>query len=230
MALPEARAGLPGHIGIIMDGNGRWALSRGLKRTQGHREGLKAAKRIVKSCMERGVPYLSLYVFSTENWKRATEEVDFLMSLIKRHLAAELDFYRENGVRVWHSGDIEGLPKAIRTSIQKTMEDTAGFSRLTVNLCINYGGRDEILRAFGRMATAGASGDIAPFLDNPGLPDVDLMIRTAGEYRISNFLMWQSAYAELYFTDKLWPDFDDGDLALAIESFGKRERRFGGTR
>jgi undecaprenyl diphosphate synthase len=218
-----------------MDGNGRWATKRGLPRTEGHRQGLEAAKRIVAACSDRGVSYLSLYTFSTENWKRTTEEVGFLMGLIKTHLAAELDFYRRNRIKLIHSGNRSGLPADILREIDKTVSDTSAFPGMVVNLAINYGGRDELLRAIGRLGSAkeAARGsltekDIASVLDHPEMPDPDLIIRTGGERRLSNFLLWQSAYSELYFTDRLWPDFDEEALDKALADFRSRDRRFGG--
>ena len=223
----------PIHVGIIMDGNGRWAKSRGLPRTEGHREGLSVAKKIIKAAESFGVRYLSLYTFSTENWKRTKEEVSFLMGLISKHLCSEFDFYRENHVRIVHSGDITGLPKDVQSEIISAVKDTAMFDGITVNLAINYGGRDEILRAIRRIQEA-PIGEITEerfkrFLDIPELPDPDLIIRTGGDIRISNFLLWESAYAELYFSGKLWPDWTSEDLESAIESFSGRERRYGGV-
>lgn len=224
---------VPVHIGIFMDGNGRWAKSRGLARTEGHREGLKTAKKIVKAAESLGIRYLTLYTFSTENWKRAEEEVSFLMGLIKSHLSAEFDFYRENNIRVVHSGDIDGLPKDVAEEVRKVARDTAAYSTLTVNLAINYGGRDEIVRAARRIQAQGSEfseRNMAAALDHPEIPDPDLLIRTSGEMRLSNFLLWESAYSELYFTPCLWPDFEASDLEKAIEEYRKRDRRFGGAK
>ncbi|PKL06533.1 MAG: di-trans,poly-cis-decaprenylcistransferase [Spirochaetae bacterium HGW-Spirochaetae-9] len=230
---------LPQHVAIIMDGNGRWAAKRGLPRTEGHRQGLTAAKRIVAEASALGIRYLSLYTFSTENWKRAQDEVGFLMALIQNHLAAELDFYRRNKIKVMHSGRREGLSLAILNEIDSVVHDTAGFSGMVVNLAINYGGRDEIVRAVERIAlSSGFSGKAEEFsarsislqLDHPEIPDPDLIIRTGGEYRLSNFLLWQSAYSEFYFSDRLWPDFCEDDLKNALADYGSRERRFGGTK
>jgi undecaprenyl diphosphate synthase len=226
---------VPIHVGIIMDGNGRWATARGLPRQAGHREGLETAKRIVKAAEDIGIRYLSLYTFSTENWKRTADEVGFLMGLICRHLAAELDFYRENRIRVIHSGDKDGLPQDVLAEIRKVEKDTATFDRITVNLAINYGGRDEILRAIRRAAIRGDTASIdekrlAAAMDNPLLPDPDLIIRTGGEMRLSNFLLWESAYSELWFSQKLWPDFDAIEFNVAIDEYMRRNRRFGGTR
>lgn len=222
---------LPVHIGIIMDGNGRWAAERGLARAEGHQEGRKAAKRIVLAAEKAGIRFLSLYVFSTENWKRTKEEVGFLMGLLKKYLLAEYDFYRENRIRVLHSGDPEGLDKGIVADIRQVEKDTAHFEGITVNIAVNYGGRDEIVRAARRLVLSGVditAESLRASLDRPDIPDPDLIIRTAGDMRMSNFLVWQSAYSELWFTDKYWPDFDSGDLDVAIASFGSRNRRFGG--
>lgn len=228
---------VPRHVAIIMDGNGRWATERGLARTEGHREGLATAKRIVAAASELGVAYLSLYTFSTENWKRAKDEVGFLMTLIRKHLSSELDFYRKNKLRVVHSGRREGLPTEILAEIDSVTRDTAAFPGMLVNLAINYGGRDEIIRAFKKLTetetvtspTSISEEALRSLMDQPEIPDPDLIIRTGGEYRISNFLLWQSAYAELYFSDRFWPDFSREDLEAAFSSFSGRVRRYGGT-
>jgi undecaprenyl diphosphate synthase len=228
-----------------MDGNGRWAKGRGMLRTQGHLEGLKAAKGVVKAAGDAGISYLTLYTFSTENWKRAEEEVGFIMGLVKQYLRGELDFYRENRIRIRHAGDREGLPPDIRREIEAACEDTRDFTGMQLILALNYGGRDEIVRAVNRAwklkssahppGAAGESwrlgeGEIRQYLDNPDVPDPDLIVRTAGEFRTSNFLLWEGAYAEYYISDKFWPDWTEKDLALALQSYGKRERRFGGVR
>ena len=235
-----SRETLPRHIAVIMDGNGRWAKLRNLPRPNGHSEGLNAAKRIVKAASDFGIGYLSLYTFSTENWKRATEEVSFLMFLVRQHLRKEYDFYRENRIRVVHSGDLAGLPQDVRQEILFATESTADFSGLTVNLALNYGGRDEIIRAVNRWRdkllpderqNAVLQEDVlAGFLDQHDFPDPDLIIRTGGECRLSNFLLWQSAYSELYFSDKLWPDWAAEDLTAALLDFQSRDRRFGGVK
>ncbi len=226
---------LPGHIGIIMDGNGRWAKNRGQNRSAGHREGLNAAKAVVKAASDMGIKYLSLYVFSTENWKRTEDEVSFLMVLIKSYLKKEYQFYKDNSIRVVHSGDLEKLPADIQKEINTVSEQTAGFEGLTVNLLINYGGQDEIVRAANRHITENPGtplsiDSLSASLDNPCIPPVDLIIRTGGEKRISNFLIWETAYAELYFTDKLWPDWSGEDLREAVDYFTGRDRRFGGVK
>ena len=218
------------HIGIIMDGNGRWAKRRGQLRSQGHLEGLTAAKRVVKAASDLGISYLTLYTFSTENWKRAAEEVGFVMGLVKKYLRAELDFYRENRIRIRHAGDREKLPPEILEELDGACEDTKEFTGLQVIIALNYGGRDEISRAVKKLVAAGdavTEENIGRYLDNPDIPDPDLIIRTAGEFRISNFLLWESAYSEYYISDKLWPDWSGEDLAGAVRDYQNRERRFG---
>lgn len=243
---------LPAHVAIIMDGNGRWATKRGLPRTEGHRQGLVAAKKIVAASSRLGIQYLSLYTFSTENWKRAKEEVGFLMTLVKNHLSSELDFYRQNKIKVIHSGCRKGLSPDILAEIDSVTADTASFPGMVVNLAINYGGRDELARAVGKVAAsldranddghnAANAGErdfrdsfsmenIRGNLDHPEIPDPDLIIRTGGECRLSNFLLWQSAYSELYFSDCLWPDFGENELKAALDDYASRDRRFGGTK
>jgi undecaprenyl diphosphate synthase len=225
---------VPVHIGIIMDGNGRWARQRGQIRTQGHLEGLKAAKRVVKAASDRGVRYLTLYTFSTENWKRTAEEVGFIMGLVKQYLRGELDFYRENHIRIRHAGDPAGLPADIAGEIRRAAEDTLDFDGMQVILALNYGGRDEIVRAVRRLAASGGQTEISEktisaYLDNPDVPDPDLIIRSAGEFRTSNFLLWEGAYAEYYISPKFWPDWTEEDLDRALEDFRNRDRRFGGV-
>ena len=226
---------IPAHIGIIMDGNGRWAERRGQFRTQGHLEGLKAAKRVVKTASDLGVSFLTLYAFSTENWRRSAEEVGFIMGLVKQYLRGELDFYRENGIRIRHAGNREGLPADILQILDEAARDTKGFAGLQVILALNYGGRDEIVRAIKKVMAMGMSGEtvtektLSSQMDNPDIPDPDLVIRTAGEYRISNFLLWEGAYSEYYVSPKLWPDWTGEDLAEAVSAYSGRERRYGGV-
>lgn len=226
---------LPQHIGFIMDGNGRWALGRGLPRARGHEEGLKAAKRVVRGAAEAGIPYLSLYTFSTENWKRTPDEVKFLMGLVSKNLRKEFPFYQEYGVHVLHSGDVAHLPKGVQKELQAVEEDTREFSRIQVNLAINYGGRDEIVRAVNRWKEQGeenalTADTLRSFMDLPEFPDPDLIVRTGGEYRLSNFLLWGSAYSELMFSSKLWPDWSEEDVYEAVRFFQSRKRNFGGSR
>lgn len=233
-------AKMPRHVGIIMDGNGRWARERGLSRSAGHKEGLKATKTIVKAAADLGIPYLSLYTFSTENWKRTEEEVSFLMGLVGEYLRGEYEFYKENRIRIRYSGNLSGLPKNIQNTIVEAMEETKTFDRLAVNLALNYGGRDEIVRAVNRWLSSRAvsslpdngltEADLASFLDNPDIPDPDLVIRSAWERRTSNFLLWESAYAELYFSPKYWPDWSKEDFLKALDDYQKRVRKYGGTK
>lgn len=223
---------IPTHVGIIMDGNGRWATEKKLPRTKGHKEGLETAKKIIKCARKFGVKYITLYTFSTENWKRTQEEVGFLMGLITTHLRNEFEFYKENGVRLMHIGDKAGLPMEVQTEINLAIEDCKNFNDITTILAINYGGRDEILRAAKKFAksaniNSATEQDFSNFLDTNNVPDVDLLIRTGSEMRTSNFLPWQAAYAELYFDDKLWPDYTEEDFEKALNSFQNRQRRFG---
>lgn len=219
------------HIAVIMDGNGRWAQQRGLARTKGHREGLEAAKRIVKTVADLHIPYITLYVFSTENWKRTEEEVGFLMGLIQQHLRAELAFYAANNIKVKHIGNATALPRAIQMDIADIMKKTEHYTGTTMQLAINYGGKDEIIRAIkklsGRQLETLTEDAFEQLLDTAGVPPVDLVIRTGGEKRLSNFLLWQTAYAEFYSTDILWPDFTPAHLMEALDAYGKRIRRFG---
>lgn len=225
--------GFPQHLGIIMDGNGRWAEHRKLKRSQGHREGLKAAKAVVKEASRLGIPFLSLYVFSTENWKRTEEEISYLMFLIKQYLKKEYQFYLENQIKVVHSGNMDALPTEVRKDIEEISRETSSFTGTTVNLLINYGGRDEIVRAVQRSLSDNTSAlvnedSINKYLDHPEIPPLDLVIRTAGEQRLSNFMIWQAAYAEYYYTDTLWPDFGSAELSDALAFYKNRNRKFGG--
>ena len=224
-------AQIPAHIAIIMDGNGRWAKQRNLPRTSGHKEGLEVAKKIVKTAKEVGVKYITLYTFSTENWKRTQEEVGYLMGLIKNHLRAEFKFYKENDIRVKHIGNLSGLPQDIQDEINSTIEECKDFNSLTVVLAINYGGKDEISRAINKAKSENKEineNNFTEFFDLPEMPDVDLIIRTGGEKRLSNFLLWHGAYAELDFVDTLWPDYNEESFYQSIKEFQKRNRRFGG--
>ena len=224
---------LPLHVAITMDGNGRWAQQRKLPRTAGHDQGLHTVKRIVKLASDLGIKYLTLYVFSTENWKRTEKEVGFLMNLIHIHLCGELDFYKQNGIKINHIGDIDSLPDSIKKDITEAIEDTKDFSGMTLNLAINYGGRDELLRGIKKIINNKIDENeiteqlISSFLDMPQSPDVDLLIRTGGEKRLSNFLLWHIPYAEQIYTDTLWPDYTDEEFLKNIEDFSHRNRRFG---
>ena len=224
---------LPLHVAITMDGNGRWAQQRKLPRTAGHDQGLHTVKRIVKLASDIGIKYLTLYVFSTENWKRTEKEVGFLMNLIHIHLCGELDFYKQNGIKINHIGDIDSLPDSIKKDIKEAIEDTKDFTGMTLNLAINYGGRDELLRGIKKIINNKINENeiteqlISSFLDMPQSPDVDLLIRTGGEKRLSNFLLWHIPYAEQIYTDTLWPDYTDEEFIKNIEDFSHRNRRFG---
>ena len=224
---------LPLHVAITMDGNGRWAQQRKMPRTAGHDQGLHTVKRIVKLASDIGIKYLTLYVFSTENWKRTEKEVGFLMNLIHIHLCGELDFYKQNGIKINHIGDIESLPDSIKKDIIEAIEDTKDFNGMTLNLAINYGGRDELLRGIKKIINNKINENeineqlISSFLDMPQSPDVDLLIRTGGEKRLSNFLLWHIPYAEQIYTETLWPDYTDEEFLKNIEDFSHRNRRFG---
>lgn len=224
---------LPLHVAITMDGNGRWAQQRKMPRTAGHDQGLHTVKRIVKLASDIGIKYLTLYVFSTENWKRTEKEVGFLMNLIHIHLCGELDFYKQNGIKINHIGDIESLPDSIKKDIIEAIEDTKDFNGMTLNLAINYGGRDELLRGIKKIINNKINENeiteqlISRFLDMPQSPDVDLLIRTGGEKRLSNFLLWHIPYAEQIYTETLWPDYTDEEFLKNIEDFSHRNRRFG---
>ena len=229
----------PRHIAIIMDGNGRWAAQRGLPRIAGHRAGVDAVRSVVEECARLQIPYLTLFAFSTENWKRPKEEVGALMVLLDQFLKRELSTLMKNNVRLNTIGQPGDLPE----NVQRTLEDVIGKSSsntgLTLTLALSYSGRDDIIQAVYRIAEDVSDGTLEPgsmdadtfssYLSTSDIPDPDLLIRTSGEMRISNFLLWQIAYSEFYVTEKLWPDFTDADLWEAIEVFQKRERRFGMT-
>ena len=224
---------LPLHVAITMDGNGRWATQRKLPRSAGHDKGLHTVKTIVKAASDLGIKHLTLYIFSTENWKRAEAEVGFLMNLIHTHLKQELDFYRDNGIKLNHIGDLQALPPAIKKDIVEAIDDTKDFTGMILNLAINYGGRDEIIRGVKKIIHNGVKEEdvneklISSALDMPQSPDVDLLIRTGGEKRLSNFLLWHVPYAEQIYIDTLWPDYTVNEFYGNIEEFQHRSRRFG---
>ena len=226
----------PRHIAIIMDGNGRWATKRGLPRTAGHKAGAEAFRRIATYCKDIGVQYLTVYAFSTENWKRSDEEVGAIMGLLEKYLHESVEKMEKDRIRLKIFGDTTALSPAIRGLIEKTDTIAARLPGcFQANVCLNYGGRDEIVRAVNRFAAehpgeAITEAAMADCLDTAGIPDPDLIIRTGGEYRISNFLMWESAYSELYFTDVLWPDFSEKDIDDAVAEYRRRDRRFGGVK
>jgi len=217
------------HVAIIMDGNGRWAKKRGKIRTFGHNEGAKKVIEITKKTSNLGIKYLTLYAFSTENWKREKSEIDFLMKLLSKFLKKELKTLIDNDIKFRVIGDMSKLSRQLQNIINNTIEKTKNNGGLTQILAINYGSRDEIIRTIKKMDNKDLSEkNISKALDTCDFPDVDLLIRTGGEKRLSNFLLWQSAYAELFFTDTLWPDFSMYEFETILEDFKKRTRRFGG--
>lgn len=230
---------VPQHIAIIMDGNGRWAKKRGLPRKAGHKAGAETFRRIAEHCHKIGVKYLTVYAFSTENWKRSEEEVSGIMFLLENYLKEAIRDMGKNCIRFKVFGDISRLSPSLQSLCLETMEKSSVFSDVQVNFCLNYGGRDEIVRAARAFAADVAAGKATvddlteaifeTYLDSFGVPDPELVIRPSGEMRTSNFLPWQSAYSELVFMDVLWPDFTDADLDAAISEFHRRNRRFGGA-
>ena len=226
---------IPKHIAVIMDGNGRWASRRHLPRFAGHLRGIEALRKTVKACAKKGVSYLTVFAFSSENWRRPAEEVSFLSELFLSALESEVNKLHDNGVRLKIVGDLSRFGDALQNAAAKAEEKTAGNSRLTLTICANYGGRWDILQAAKKMISENkdlsgfSEEDLSKYTALSYAPDPDLFIRTGGEQRISNFLLWQMAYTEMYFTDKFWPDFDENVLEEAIASFQQRERRFGRT-
>jgi len=238
-AFPDPAAGLPRHIAVIMDGNGRWATARGLPRISGHRRGAESVRAIIRGCRKRGIPYLTLFAFSSENWQRPPREVKLLMELFVTVLEKEIDALVDNGIRLRIIGETQRFGRRIVKLISKAEQRTADNTEMLLTIAANYGGRWDITQACRRLAAQVADGTlaaeqldedrVADQLATTGMPDPDLFIRTGGEQRISNFLMWQLAYTELYFTEALWPEFRDDDLEAAIQSFITRERRYGRT-
>jgi undecaprenyl diphosphate synthase len=231
---------LPRHVAIIMDGNGRWAQRRGLPRVEGHRRGAVAVREVVRAAREIGLPAITLYAFSAQNWDRPPEEVATLMQLLRDYVIDERDEIMDNGIRLVAIGDIDRLPAFVKEPLDALMLESAGNTAMTLCLALSYGGRESIVAAARALAGEVASGALAPeditqerlagALQTGGLPQLDLLVRTSGEERLSNFLLWESAYAELYFTETFWPDFGKEELYLALDSFRRRERRFGRTR
>jgi undecaprenyl diphosphate synthase len=230
---------LPRHVAIIMDGNGRWAQERRQPRLFGHKAGAESVRTIVETCREMGIEYLTLYAFSSENWNRPAQEVTGLMTILKKYLESELPKMQKNEIRLMSIGDRQRLPDSVRDSLESGIEATSGNSKLTLNLALSYGSRDELLRAIRKISTLCVKGDIAPemisdqtiaeHLDTCEMPDPDLLIRTGGEARLSNFLLWQLSYAEIYFTETMWPDFRKESFVQALLEYQSRERRFGRT-
>ena len=232
-----ARA-VPRHIAAIMDGNGRWAVKRGLPRKAGHAAGAEALRKILHHCRDIGVSYLTVYAFSTENWKRSEEEVGALMVLLKRYLEEAIDSMEQERIKLFVMGDLSRLSPELQALSNRALEKSKVVEGMQLNVCFNYGGRDEIVRAARKYAldyAAGRAGELdekafSAYLDSAAIPDPELIIRTGGEQRTSNFLLWQSAYAEYYFTETLWPDITPAEIDRAIDAFNHRERRYGGAK
>jgi undecaprenyl diphosphate synthase len=224
---------LPAHVGIIMDGNGRWARQKGMLRLAGHRAGVENLRQVLRSAVELGVPILTIYAFSTENWARPEDEVRGLMRLLAEALEKEVDELHKNGVQLRHIGDLSPLSEILTAKIQAAVDLTRGNDRLIANIAFNYGGRQEIVSAVRGLIADGVAAEdvseeeISQRLYTAGLPDVDLVIRTSGENRISNFMLWQSAYAEYYISPVYWPDFDKDEFYRALKAFSQRDRRYG---
>lgn len=228
---------IPSHIAIIMDGNGRWAKERDMPRIEGHASGVNTVEEIIQGCIDLKIKFLTLYVFSSENWKRPKNEVNILMSFLIQYLENKINEYMKKSIKLGVIGNIEELPDVIKNRLEDACEKTSKNTSLTLTLAINYGSRNEILRCVKKISKKVKNQALkvneidenvfSSFLDTSGLPDPDLLIRTGGNFRLSNFLLWQVSYSEIYITDKFWPDFDSEDLKLAIEDYGKRERRFG---
>ncbi len=229
----QAITAVPHHLGIIMDGNGRWAKARGLPRVAGHQAGVDNMRRILEHCVQREVKVLSIYAFSTENWGRPPEEVSGLMRLLGLTIQRQLNDLNKNGVRILHSGRMEGINPQLQKQILHALEVTRNNERITLNVAFNYGGRAEILDAVRHMIQDGVRPEnlseelLSSYLYTANLPDPDMIIRTGGEWRLSNFLIWQAAYAEYYTTPTYWPDFDESELDKALVEYSRRERRFG---
>jgi len=225
---------IPTHVAMIMDGNGRWAKSRGLPRMAGHRAGTENLRRVITATVEFGIKYLTIYAFSTENWARPEDEVQGLLQIVADVIDRELKELHSQGVQLRHIGRLEKLPENLRIKVQKAIEMTKNNDRLVLNIAFNYGGRDELVYAFSRMIADGVQPDqvseelIGKYLYTAGVPDPDMIIRTSGEFRTSNFLLWQAAYAEWYITPTYWPDFDKEEYRKALIAFNQRDRRFGG--
>jgi undecaprenyl diphosphate synthase len=231
---------LPRHVAIIMDGNGRWAQGRGLPRIEGHRRGAVAVREVVRAARESGLRALTLYAFSAQNWQRPIDEVATLMQLLRDYVMDERDEIMDNGIRLIAIGDVDRLPDFVKEPLEALMRDSAGNRSMTLCLALSYGGRESLVSATRTLCELAARGALKPdeitedtltmALQTGGLPQLDLLVRTSGEERLSNFLLWEAAYAELYFTDTYWPDFGKEELVQALESFRRRERRFGRTR
>jgi undecaprenyl diphosphate synthase len=233
LEITEPLVKVPNHIAVIMDGNGRWAASRGLPRMAGHKAGTENLRRIIRACVRNSIPYLTLYAFSTENWGRPTDEVNGLMQILEDVIVSELDELNTEGVQIRHIGRLDRLPASLQEKVQHAIDITRSNTRLTLCVALNYGGRDEIVCAIQRIIGDGIPAEkidsdlVSSYMFTAGVPDPDLVIRTSGEMRISNFLIWQAVYAEWYVTPTYWPDFDENELLKALRDFGQRDRRYG---
>jgi undecaprenyl diphosphate synthase len=237
-ATPDGASAVPRHVAVIMDGNGRWAKARGLPRVAGHRQGAEAARKVLRAAGEAGVECLTLYAFSSENWRRPADEINDLMGLLRLYITAELNALHKEGIRLKILGDHNAFKPEVAKLVDQAVAKTANNERMTLAIALNYGSRGEIVNCARRLAARAAAGDLAPeaideamidgALDTSGLPPLDLLIRTSGEYRLSNFLLWQAAYAELLFVETLWPDFDGDAFRAALQAYAGRQRRFGG--
>lgn len=231
--MSETQNKIPEHVAIIMDGNGRWAESHGVPRFEGHKAGTENLRQIIKTCVEFGVKHLTIYAFSTENWGRPKEEVNGLMTILETVIERELSELNAEGVKICHIGRLEAMPKRVRSKVEHAVKLTEANNRLILNVAWNYGGRDEIVHAIQEIVQAGVTADqvteelVSQHMFTQCSPDPDLIIRTSGEMRLSNFLIWQSAYSEWYATTTLWPDFDKEEFQKAIDAYGQRKRRFG---
>jgi undecaprenyl diphosphate synthase len=239
MKTKQAGDGFPRHIAIILDGNGRWAKRRGLPRTAGHSAGSENFRKIAYYCRDIGLDYLTVYAFSTENWKRPVEEVGTIMRLLRKYLYEAIDTMERDGIKMRIFGDVSGLPAELQELVARTNEISEHYDGFQANICLNYGGRAELVQAAERYARDVLEGtakeplseeSFGNYLYSAGVPDPDLLIRPGGELRISNFLLWQCAYSEFYFTDVLWPDFSTDELDKAIDAYMNRDRRYGGLR
>ncbi|MBQ8443979.1 MAG: di-trans,poly-cis-decaprenylcistransferase [Clostridia bacterium] len=225
---------IPTHVAIIMDGNGRWATRRGLLRNFGHKAGVDAVKRAIQACLKFNIKYCTFFAFSTENWKRSKDEVNGIFEIVRDHLKDNIDLMVKQGIKINSIGVLDPFPEDLRQALLEAKEKTKSFDKLTITFALNYGGRDDLTRAVNKIIKQGKSEitekDISQNLDTAGLPDPDLVIRTSGEQRISNFMLYQMAYSELYFPKIYWPDFNEKQLKKAISAYQKRDRRFGGIK
>lgn len=227
-------AKLPQHIAFIMDGNGRWATRRGLPRNFGHKEGVKAVERTIKACLKFGIKYCTFFAFSTENWKRSKEEINGIFELLRKYIAKKDNLFVKNKIRLNSIGVLTPFPQDLQDAFRKTQQQTKDFDSLTVTFALNYGGRDDIIRAVNRLIQEGkkeiTESELLNALDSSGLPEPDFVIRTSGENRVSNFMLYQMAYSELYFPKVLWPDFNEEYFIEALREFESRDRRYGGIK